>query len=112
MTLRHAEALRLAEKLETWTNLHPVMKDAAAELRHLHALTQTGGWQPIETAPKDGSKFLAWRRHSTLPLIVAYNDEYDQYECIDGHLVYSLTHWQPLPPSPAAEAAAEREVGA
>ena len=60
-------------------------------------------WQPIETAPKDGSKFLAWRRHSTLPLIVFYNAEYDQYECNDGHLVFSLTHWLPLPKAPAME---------
>lgn len=31
-TASQPDALRLAEKLETWTNLHPVMKDAAAEL--------------------------------------------------------------------------------
>ena len=60
-------------------------------------------WQPIETAPKDGSKFLAWRRHSTIPLIVFYNAEYDQYECNDGNLVYSLTHWMPLPKAPAMQ---------
>ena len=60
-------------------------------------------WQPIETAPKDGSKFLAWRRHSSIPLIVFYNAEYDQYECNDGHLVFSLTHWLPLPKAPAME---------
>ena len=60
-------------------------------------------WQPIETAPKDGSKFLAWRRHSTIPLIVFYNAEYDQYECNDGLLVFSLTHWMPLPKAPSME---------
>ncbi len=59
-----------------------------------------GGWMPIESAPKDGRKFLAWRRHSTLPLIVFYNADYDQYECSEGHLVFSLTHWQPLPQPP------------
>ena len=60
-------------------------------------------WLPIETAPKDGSKFLAWRRHSTIPLIVFYNAEYDQYECNDGHLVFSITHWMPLPKAPAMQ---------
>ena len=60
-------------------------------------------WQPIETAPKDGSKFLAWRRYSTIPLIVFYNAEYDQYECNDGNLVFSLTHWRPLPEAPAMQ---------
>lgn len=60
-------------------------------------------WLPIETAPKDGSKFLAWRRHSTIPLIVFYNAEYDQYECNDGHLVFSITHWMPLPKAPTMQ---------
>ena len=60
-------------------------------------------WQPIETAPKDGSKFLAWRRHSTIPLIVFYNAEYDHYECNDGNLVFSLTHWRPLPKAPTMQ---------
>lgn len=60
----------------------------------------TDKWQPIETAPKDGTKFLAWRRHSTIPIIVFYNEDYDQYECNDGHLVFSLTHWMPLPAPP------------
>ena len=60
-------------------------------------------WLPIETAPKDGSKFLAWRRHSTIPLIVFYNAEYDQYECNDGNLVFSLTHWMPLPKAPTMQ---------
>lgn len=60
-------------------------------------------WQPIATAPKDGTKFLAWRRHSTLPLIVHYNDEYSQWEDADGILVYGLTHWMPLPKAPAMQ---------
>lgn len=60
-------------------------------------------WQPIETAPKDGTKFLAWRRHSTLPLIVHHNDEYSQCEDVDGILVYGLTHWMPLPKAPAMQ---------
>ena len=60
-------------------------------------------WLPIETAPKDGTKFLAWRRHSTLPLIVHYNDEYDQCEDADGALVYGLTHWMRLPKAPTMQ---------
>ena len=60
-------------------------------------------WREIETAPKDGTKFLAWRRHSTLPLIVHYNDEYSQCEDVDGILVYGLTHWMPLPKAPTMQ---------
>ena len=60
-------------------------------------------WLPIETAPKDGTKFLAWRRYSTLPLIVHYDDEYSQWEDADGIFIYELTHWMRLPKAPAMQ---------
>ncbi|MEJ1172654.1 DUF551 domain-containing protein [Agrobacterium sp. CMT1] len=63
------------------------------------------GWQPIETAPKDGSEILAlWKRsqiQSNGYGVVWFEDgswrEFD-YEC----LVSDPTHWMPLPSPPAA----------
>ncbi len=62
-------------------------------------------WQPIETAPKDEAVFLAWRKHATHPLMVRYEPSYDWFANYDGEHVYDLTHWMPLPKSPAIDAA-------
>jgi len=55
-------------------------------------------WQPIETAPKDGTLILLSRKHS---MVVGYwNDEWETWKFhIDG-LFNSATHWQPLPAAP------------
>lgn len=61
---------------------------------------KAGGWLPIETAPKDGARFLAWRKHATRPLIARYWKDFDWFEDEDGVHLYHLTHWQPLPTPP------------
>ena len=58
-------------------------------------------WQPIETAPKDGTVFLVCRKHATHPLMVRYESSYDWFANYDGEHVYDLTHWMPLPKPPA-----------
>lgn len=74
------------------------------ERRILSSLTASPGWQPIETAPRDGAVFLALE-----------DGEYygcARSECGDfwvGYcgqpVVYTLepTHWMPLPAAPEAE---------
>jgi hypothetical protein len=56
-------------------------------------------WQPIETAPKDGTSFLVWRagRFNSVDKTCWYAGEVLQpsKEHID-----SCTHWMPLPESP------------
>ena len=58
-------------------------------------------WRDIETAPKDNTVFLAWRKHATHPLMVRYEPSYDWFANYDGEHVYDLTHWMPLPKPPA-----------
>jgi hypothetical protein len=58
-------------------------------------------WQPIETAPRDGAKFLAWDGEE---LLIAWRYEgrwiYDQ-EMESPYLTHwGPTHWQPLPIPP------------
>lgn len=66
------------------------------------------GWQPIETAPKDGTYFLAFNaaleadswadeeRH----MIVQWTGRGYWRIALDGQSAHP-THWMPLPPPPS-----------
>ena len=82
-------------------------------------------WQPISTAPKDGTEFNAYRpdqgvftcRHAHAEEFVAKDmngdpvEEYPDFECwwhdrwgwLEGD--ETPTHWTPLPPAPEREGA-------
>lgn len=63
-----------------------------------------GGWQPIETCPKNGENFLAaiaqavFLAHWANGLVDS--SSYDN-DC--GYLSRRADHWMPLPPAPATE---------
>lgn len=72
-----------------------------------------GGWQPIESAPKDGTEILATTFRASYQSwetkIVSWTDKYgDDYKWIQesnsgtDDLIPKthFTHWQPLPPPP------------
>jgi hypothetical protein len=61
-------------------------------------------WQPIETAPKDGSLFLAWCASDDHFFIGRWNKKFQCWSA-DMRLseVDDVTHWQPLPSPPAQE---------
>lgn len=88
---------------------------------HVHALNDAlaaapaspaaTGWQPIETAPKDGTFFIATGfnygkssdpRHYCMALWE--QGEWREASEWNGHssLAY-LTHWRPLPPAPSVD---------
>lgn len=76
-------------------------------------------WQPIETAPKDGTDVLLFRLGmcgNPLPPMVAgwfHNGEdggWCSEDFIDEWLRGTFTHWMPLP-APPARALIEQEVG-
>jgi len=52
-------------------------------------------WQPIETAPKDGTKVLAWDGDY---VIVRFDDHGGWSDEFQQYLVLKL--WQPLPEAP------------
>jgi hypothetical protein len=73
-------------------------------------------WQPIETAPKDGTEFLAYDKRTkkmdvchwigrpmNWPSQVQMDGEYGPYEDQFGHSWRDISHWMPLPPPPAIE---------
>ena len=61
-------------------------------------------WQPIKTAPKDGTPILVWDGYNITS--AKWEVDYDWWEiCVpsDGYVDSNCiepTHWQPLPPPP------------
>lgn len=71
-------------------------------------------WQPIETAPRDGTEVLVWcSRNNEMYVCVYYKKADDDkapspwlyavsdyYQTDPYHVVSNPTHWMPLPPPP------------
>lgn len=75
----------------------------------------TNEWQPIETAPKDGTMILTYRDSATVPVILStywfekdehYDGRSGWYHSQNSVGAYLLddwetpTHWMPLPQPP------------
>lgn len=65
-----------------------------------------GGWQPIETAPKDGDDILVSGPWLGMH-VVGYDDSGDPDFCwatLDGpnYSAQAFTHWMPLPEPPVS----------
>lgn len=79
-----------------------------------HWNTRASQWQPIESAPKDGTAILAcyaphYEKNGFLPIAVRWrayhpnargNEEWRDHS---GAKVRAITHWQPLPAPPEVE---------
>lgn len=87
------------------------VRKLATALR-LSAASLTGGWRPMESAPKDGTEFQAWT--NAWEPRCRFNPETGAFE-IWGRVDYDMdgwdtyphlipTHWQHLPASPTVEA--------
>jgi hypothetical protein len=60
-------------------------------------LSASSGWQPIETAPKDGTEVLIWPREITGTAIYSHGEWVDpNEEYAESH----PTHWMPMPAGP------------
>ena len=78
-------------------------KDQKAAAEHpLDCLVR--GWQPIETAPRDGRRILAFDKGCAMGVIWfnAKEQMFEDVQClIDDDGV--VTHWMPLPEAPNKE---------
>lgn len=69
-------------------------------------------WQPIETAPRDGTWFLGWRpsKYEECRVDVWAWNGFDSRENMFVDAADSIcddhqpTHWMPLPPPPTGDA--------
>lgn len=67
--------------------------------RELRALAEGRGWQPIETAPRDGTRLLLYSVHRRR----IADGEFGNYRVWSWpYVMVEPTHWQPLPPGPEA----------
>lgn len=94
----YQEQLRLKGHPSTWE----------AEVRALRAELRAG-WQPIETAPEDGTIILAYRAANPVAVhTFIFWDCHEEQWCGRGAndelllVKYQPTHWMPLPPAPEA----------
>jgi hypothetical protein len=58
-------------------------------------------WQPIATAPKDGSWVLGYGNDMSIadyPAVIFWDE---QWQAAGGAGVFTVSHWMPLPPPPA-----------
>ena len=86
------------------------LADAEASAAAAAAWNQRSAWQPIETAPRDGTRLLTWDGEDMQLAWVErdFSDpEWDKrlnfWVYTDEELTYydyQPTHWQPLPSSP------------
>lgn len=96
-------------------------------------LAAAHGWRPIETAPKDGTEFLAWFPKLRLDddgyattevvgghqaIVTCKDGQWDEPTWLDASGAYYFddwcfaelpTFWQPLPPPPDAAATAPEQ---
>jgi len=71
-----------------------------AAIAAAQAVQASPGWQPIETAPKDGSWIVALGcyPHSGAPETVRWLEDEWGDGGGDGYSLRDPTHWMPLPP--------------
>ena len=67
-------------------------------------------WQPIETAPKDGTKIILLPWADPESLFVSYWVSCDQRWANNDWS--KITHWMPLPKAPEEESKKPKWVGA
>ncbi len=61
-------------------------------------------WQPIETAPKDGTAILVWDGVSVRVVTYMHDDEHGEAVWFpDGMPFVRASHWMPLPAPPGGE---------
>jgi hypothetical protein len=62
-------------------------------------------WQPIETAPKDGTSVLTCRGGGLMAVAdyIRHPMGGTEWCCVDGGFLLNVTHWMPLPAPPEAK---------
>src|SRR5689334_8033217 len=73
--------------------------ELCASLANLYESSQ---WQPIETAPRDGTYHLAARKSDDAVGIVRFNADSCESDCDICYQFDELSYWKPLSDPPSA----------
>jgi len=84
--------------LEQWDAVSDYVKRAALEKALEN--TRPSPWQPIETAPRDGTLILVWRSKQKEVAKIRADDLIAEPR---PHWVDDVTHWQLLPQPPKGD---------
>ena len=85
-------------------NCYKADADVFMDDRVIRDYINGGGWQPIETAPKDGRHCLISIEGLSRSFLAVYNGE--AWNTIDARANWTgrkVTHWMPLPTAPERE---------
>ena len=75
--------------------------DVTGFARAIEAALQPQGWQPIETAPKDGQEFVtANSMQGFVKELVSWNRIHGYWQSKGKSIHMQATHWMPLPARP------------
>jgi hypothetical protein len=94
------------------------LRRARAAYAALSAQVQdVAGWQPIETAPKDGTVIQAWHTVHKCPISILWNKDGHDFNGEALHWFersyttawpeHAFSHWMPLPAAPAKQEGGE-----
>lgn len=93
-----------------------VLQEQVQQLTALGPQETPAGWQPIETAPNDGTPILACKPSWTHPYVFCYLNGprllegwHDFNISASGRRPHELTHWMPLPAPPPCGTPCETE---
>jgi len=93
-------------------------KSAQARITELEAENARNTWQPIETAPKDGSWILVWEKDYDCPMSAQWgllNINPNKYDGVhgwsgNGYIFSDVTHWLPMPAMPIEATRTAKDV--
>jgi hypothetical protein len=84
-------------------DLMKVLTEAARQAWDAATKAAQPQWRPMESAPKDGTPFLAHWNAEELPVVASFRDGY--FRGLDGDSdPMMLLGWMPLPPELGQEA--------
>ena len=94
------DSVATTRSIEDATFIAAAREALPALITRLRAAEARTAWQPIETAPRDGTLVLAWHPHWGGPDAVRCSSR-GQWTA-DWLPTCAPTHWQPLPAAPEA----------